>query len=131
MLHRDPFAKNAVAFFRKSRSSRAIANSHLSRLISSSWFVSFPFPGNTPLARLELSSASRFHELRRFGCTPISRATCARLFSPLVARRTASSLNSLLNSRRSLFALRSRSLPIRHLPASHIMQSYLGVHQTG
>ncbi len=52
-----------------------------------------------------------------------------------IARRTASSLNSLLNSRRSLFALRSRfsvrPFPTRHVPAPHIMQSYLGVHQTG
>ena len=88
---RDSFAKKAVAFFRKSRSSVTRFSSRCNRRSSSSADLSFPFPGN------EVTPSFAKARLQRYNCStlrPRSAATSAIDRVPSLLRRIASILYS-------------------------------------
>src|SRR5215472_1408702 len=106
-LHRWSLAKEAMAFFRMSRSALVFASSRRKWAISASSGFILPRPGNDCAAS---ALNSRTHLPKTFSCTSRSLAAWATDTPRSVTSRTASSLNSRLNNRR---------FPTGHLRVDH------------
>src|SRR6185369_4448213 len=101
VLHDRSFAKYAAAFFKKSSSSRNVSFSRRNRLISSSWLTALGLPRNNSfgVGRGRPSTCS-LQSRNIFGRIPSDAAISETDCLPSITKRTASSLNSRVKTRR-------------------------------
>lgn len=112
VFHRSSLAKNVLAFFRISRSLRSIAFSRRRRRFSSSREIAVGLPPSFSWSRY---LRRRFYSSEAASPSPLAISATER--SPASTRRTASSLYSWLNVRRSFLPMTSRG---RYSPAQDV-----------